>query len=168
MHVRAVVLSHRPSRFIYTVQPGQSFAARCGQLAAIVFDDVATVLVGPNVIRRWLVTFRYLVRRSGDTRLLLSSRRGVGGRSGRHIGFWWVWFWRVCTAFVGQVLELRGLMREQELRVVNRNRKVQIFAAFEIQGIDPDNLAAHVEQRPAATAGGDRRSGLQEFTALFF
>ena len=69
--------------------------------------------------------------------------------------------------FVGQVLELRGLMREQELRVVDGNRKVQIFAAFEIQGIDPDNLSAHVEEGAAAAAGGDRRSGLQEFSEFF-
>src|ERR1700675_381152 len=45
------------------------------------------------------------------------------------------WFW-----FVGQGLNLGGLKLKQAFRIVNRNCKVQIFAAFEIHAIDPDNL----------------------------
>src|SRR5208283_5151233 len=50
MHISAVVLSHRLTRLVCTVQPGQSLAARCGQLAAIVFNHDAAVLDGPNII----------------------------------------------------------------------------------------------------------------------
>src|SRR5208283_5056072 len=111
MHIRAIVLRpHRPTRFIYTVRPAQSFAARCGHLAAIVFDDVAIVLVGPNVVRMWLITLRCLVRQSSDPRLLLSRRPGIGGQSGRRIGFCRVWFMCVSVGFVRELLKLSRLV----------------------------------------------------------
>src|SRR5438046_5959807 len=70
--------------------------------------------------------------------------------------------------FVGQVLELRRLLRKQELRVIDRNRKVQILAAFEIHGSNPNDFADHVEKRAAAATMRDRRSNLQELAFLFF